>query len=340
MGDTNETPYVSGVHEFVFGCSIDARDTFEKYWDQLGFKAVQEGHIDAQSAKKLYGYEQPVTSVLLEHPGCEPAKGGYVRLQCWDTLRNDGVGMASPATCGSRWMGMYTNDILRIYDAYKDSSKKYDKDWWISNIARAAIEWPEPEFDFIKPFVGLRELVVLTEFARHAFIQRSGFDRAGFGTIAEDLPFKNSEGTHANIVQPVAEFNAQFYKDVFGWVTAPYGEAEDIGDKPATIEVLDLEPGQVIRMERLKSPHSPTGMLQVYSPYTSSVASVSDCAQPGSRGLSAYTVLIADIDGAISRAEQAGATQISGLLQDEFGRQVCTFTAPDGFAWGVIRYVA
>ena len=340
MSEIPQTPYVSGIHEFVFGCSAQSRKTFEAYWQQLGFYPIKEGNIGAAQAKTLYGYEQDLCSVLLEHPGCKHVNGGYVRLQCWEQLRNDGVGMAGPVTCGSRWMGIYTSDILRIYDAYKDSADKYNKEWWISHVARAALEWPEPEFDFMKPFVGLRELMILTEFARHAFIQRVGFDRTGFGTIVEELPFKNSEGTHANIVQPVSEFNSQFYKDVLGWVTAPFGDAEDIGDKPATIEVLDLTPDQMIRMERLKSPHSPSGMLQVYSPYTSPTTSVLDSAQPGSRGLGAFTVSMQDIDDAISRAEQSGATQISGLLQDELEREVCTFIAPDGFAWGIIRHVA
>jgi hypothetical protein len=336
----DNTSYITGIYEFVYGCHVENRAAFINFWRMFGFDIVKEGSLSASDSSALYGHVSPVTSLLLRHPGCDHADGGYVRLQCWDELRNDGVAIASPLSVGSRWMGMYTNDILRINDAFQDSINKFgNRGWWMSNIARAALESPAPAFDFVNPFVGLRELMLLTEFTRMAFIQRVGFDRPGFGTIIGDLPYVNSEGTHANIVQPEGQFNSQFYKDVLGWETAPFGEEVDAGDEPASIAVLGLLPGQKFRMERLKSPYSPTGMLQIYSPYESNGADIREKSCPGSRGLSLYTVKMTNLEEVRIRANQFGATNISEVMAGEFGESTLVFTAPDDFVWSVVEHV-
>lgn len=307
------------------------------YWRQLGYTQSASGQLSATAAEALYGHHSGLESLLLEHNGCKVANGGYVRLMVWDRLYNVGAGATRPLTPGSGWMGIYTRDILSVHDAYTDSATHGDQPWWISNVVRAPLQWPPPHSDFFTPFVGLREMLALTDFARHAFIQRAGFDRPGFGTFDTSLPYQNTEGTHANIVQPVGSFNSSFYKSVLGWETAPFGDAEDIGDKPATAEVLAVAPGQMARMERLKSPHSPTGMLQVYSPHTSPHPPV-DC-RPGSLGLSMYSVATAELEALCERADRHGASWNSDIAVDEFGRDCCVFTAPDGFSWSAIRHV-
>ena len=238
-----------------------------------------------------------------------------------------------PVDVGSRWMGIYTQDILQLRDGFADTRQHQGEEWWISPLVRAALEWPEPKFGLDKPFVGLRELVVIGEDFRHAFIQRGGFDRPGFGTFDTTLPFKNTEGTHANLVQPVGAFSTDFYKSVFGLVTAPFGDAEDAGDKQSTIEVLDLAPGQMFRVERLGTPDCPTGLIQVYAPHEGST-DARHLSRAGCRGLCLFTYRVRDIGELSKRAAAYGATRLSDTRPNEFGEAAACFDAPDGIAWG------
>ena len=81
------------------------------------------------------------------------------------------------------------------------------------------------------------------------------------------------------------------------------------------------------RVERLRAPECPTGLLQVYSPY----CDTDDhriLRQPGQRGLSAYSY----------RVQSADAAALPGVTdyragQNEFCEPACTFRAPDGYSW-------
>lgn len=322
----------SGIFEFVFGRLEEEQDDALAYWAELGFNPAAEGSLTASDASALYGHESDVKSIRLEHSGCEAARGGYVRLQFWETLRNEGLGTSKPMDIGSLWMGLYTKDILSAHDAYGDQAANHDAPGTISPIVRAALEWPEPEFGYYRRFVGLRELVLLAPDYRQAFIQRAGFDRPGFGTFDPDTPLLNTEGTHGNIVQPTGEFSSEFYKSVFKMETAPFGEADDAGDKPSTIAVFELSEGQMFRIERLKSPNSPSGLLQVYSPHYDS-PDKRDLARPGSRGLCCYSYTSKNVSALASAAKKAGASQVSETLKDEFGNDSASFDAPDGIRW-------
>ncbi len=330
---SSESLPVSGIYEFVFGSSAARRDPVLEYWSHLGFHPIAEGSLGPSDSNALYGQESQLTSLRLEHAGCRSFETGYVRLQFWDQLLNDGLGQAKPLDVGSRWMGLYTKDILQLRDAFADTKHNRNENWWVSPLVRAALEWPEPAFALDRPFIGLRELVVLSDDFRHAFIQRGGFDRPGFGTFDDALPFKNTEGTHANIVQPAGGFSTEFYKRVFGLVTAPFGEAEDAGDKPSTIDVLDLAPGQMFRIERLTTPGCPTGMIQVYAPH----GGAQDCrslSRPGSRGLCFNTYRVRDIAALKDLVSTHGAMDVTDVRANEFGESSLCFTAPDGIAWG------
>ena len=247
-------------------------------------------------------------------------------MQCWSALAGEGLGAQRPLVTGSRWMGLYTADILELRDSLNDYRSEVS-DRWLSDLVSAPLAHPPPSVTLQTPFVGLRETLYFDPDGRVAFIQRGGFDRPGFGTIDLTLPYKNSEGSHANVVQPTGAFDTAFYKGVFGLETAPYGDAHDSGDEPPTQRALRLEAGQLFRVERLRAPDCPTGLLQVYSPYFAT-PDHRVLSQTGQRGLSGYSYRASSVE----EAALPGVTDYRAAT-NEFGEPSCTFTAPDGYRW-------
>lgn len=317
---------VGGLYEFVFTAHASERERLLAFWSGLGFFPEVDGRLTASEAEALYGHASALQSVRLRHSGCGAHETGLVRLQCWDDLAGEGLGAHKPLVTGSRWMGMYTDDILEIRDSLNDyNADTHDR--WLSDLVSAPLANPPPQVTWDDPFVGLRETLYFDLDGRIAFIQRGGFDRPGFGTIDRALPYKNSEGSHANVVQPSRAFDTDFYKTVFGLESAPYGEAHDSGDEPPTQRALRLEAGQLFRVERLRAPECPTGYLQVYSPYFDAEDHRA-LSQPGQRGLSAYSYRVQSID---AEALPGATNYCAG--QNEFGESACTFYAPDGYSW-------
>jgi hypothetical protein len=321
---------VSGLYEFIFATHISERDRLLGFWSQLGFEPEVEGSLTASDSAVLYGHAATLQSIRLRHSGSHAYDTGLVRLQCWSDLAGDGLGARKPLVTGSRWMGMYTADILELRDslcAYNSQAG----DRWLSDLVSAPLANPPPTVTWENPFVGLRETLYFDSDGRVAFIQRGGFDRPGFGTISSGLPYKNSEGSHANVVQPSNAFDTDFYKTIFGLESAPYGEAHDSGDEPPTQRALRLEAGQLFRVERLRAPDCPTGLLQVYSPYfeTEECRALS---QPGQRGLTAYSYRASDIS-----AEALPGVKDYRAGNNEFGEPACTFRSPDGYVWMWVR---
>lgn len=322
----------SGVYEFIFGGEIARKQEYLDFWETLGFVPVENGTLKSEQARAFYGHEAELHSIRLKHPGCDTFGTGYVRLQLWSQLRNEGLGSVSPINCGSRWMGLYTQDVMQLHDSFSSEISKTRWNLSVSPIVNAPLQQPAPEPSFEEPFIGLRELLIFGNDFRLAFIQRGGFDRPGFGTFDDSLPFKNTEGSHANVIQPSNNFSTEFYKTVFDFEPAPYGEAHDSGDEPPTQVALQLKSGELFRVERTRAIDCPSGLLQVYSSYVEN-EDYRELSQPGSRNLCAYSVKVSDIDECRLRIEDNGGEVISQNLNDEFGQSAISFKAPDGYVW-------
>ena len=326
------TAVKQGISEFIFGAERSKESALLKFWDVLGFRPVAEGSLDADAAGALYGHRSGLRSLRLKHAGCDSWQTGYVRLQLWDRLRNEGLGNTRPIAPGSRWMGLYCQDILQLRDAVTNETAMAEWDLWVSPLVNAPLAKPAPEVTFFEPFVGLRETLVFGRDFRLAFIQRGGFDRPGFGTVDDSLLFRNTEGSHASLVQATDAFDTDFYKAVFGFETAPFGEAHDSGDEPPTRIALKLKEGELFHVERTRAVEVPSGLLQVYSSYTDSTDR-RDLSRAGSGSLGLYSVHSDELDALRASALDEGASACSEVLSDEFGAQAFTFDARDGLQW-------
>ncbi|MEM1092014.1 MAG: hypothetical protein AAF552_03225 [Pseudomonadota bacterium] len=327
----------AGIHEFIFGAPNAERETLLRFWAILGFEPVDEGRLGPEAAGLAYAHQQDLTSVRLRHRGCDTFNTGLVRLQFWDQLRNEGLEDTRPLVVGSRWMGLYTQDILQLRDSLTNSEQQRDWGLWVSPLVNAPLSHPPADVDFYRPFVGLRETLVFGRRFRLAFIQRAGFDRPGFGTFDDRLAFRNTEGSHANIVQAAGRFDSAFYKRVFGFETAPYGDAHDSGTEPTTIEALALRPGETFHIERTRAVDCPSGLLQIYSSYLAG-DDRRDRSRPGCGNLCAYSVRVRDLDRLCAEVGDAGGV-VSDRFEDEFGEASVCFDGPDGYAWVAVADV-
>lgn len=328
-----------GISEFVFGAPPDREDELLRFWAVLGFEPVAEGALDAEAAAALYGHGSTLRGIRLRHPGCGTWNTGYVRLQFWDTLRNKGLGNSRPIAPGSRWMGLYCHDILQVRDAF--TAERTIADWalWVSPLVNAPLAKPAPEVNFWEPFVGLRETLVFGRDFRLAFIQRGGFDRPGFGTFDESLLFRNTEGSHASLVQTTHAFDTDFYKTVFGFETAPFGEAHVSGDEGPTQVALRLDDGETFHVERTRAPDIPSGLLQVYAPHLERTDR-RDLSRAGSRNLGLYSVQSDNLEGLRAAVLAHGGSNAAVIAEDEFGTDSFTFDARDGLQWLATAQVA
>lgn len=322
----------AGIFEFVFGALESEREELLKFWSVLGFEPKAEGSLTPAQAQAVYGHDSNLVSVRLRHRGCATFETGLVRLQFWDTLANEGLGKSNPIQTGSRWMGIYTQDILQLRDAFTNDTAIEQWGLWVSPLVNAPLQKPAPKQTFYERFVGLRETLVFGNRIRLAFIQRGGFDRPGFGTFDESLPFKNTEGSHANIVQPDNSFSSDFYKRAFDFETAPFGEPHDSGDEPPTIEALRLRPDEMFRVERTRAVNCPGGLLQIYSSYLHG-PDLRDLSRPGCGNLGAYSVRVRDLDALCQFVRNSDPARLQADCDDEFGQRALVFSAPDGYVW-------
>ena len=135
---------VSGLHEFVFSLHVSERKRLLAFWAGLGFQPHAEGALSADDAEALYGHGAALTSIRLRHSGCAAHETGLVRLQCWDELAGEGLGARKPLVTGSRWMGMYTADILELRDSLSDYNHDTE-DRWLSELVSAPLANPPPQ---------------------------------------------------------------------------------------------------------------------------------------------------------------------------------------------------
>ncbi|MFN8532380.1 MAG: hypothetical protein U0556_02395 [Dehalococcoidia bacterium] len=327
---------ISGLFEYLVGTTRDGREPALRYWAELGFRPVTWGRLTADEANERYGHHSGVTSYRLAHPGCAQSGCGYVRLMVWDRPKNDGLGSARPLDVGSRWMGLYTRDILLVHDAYGDAIEQHGWAFEQSPIVRAPLDPSAPPGGFFDRWLGLREMFVIGPETRQAFIQRNNFDRPGFGHFSDGASLPVTEGTHGNIVQK--DFSTTFYREVLGLQSL--GGANQSGwQRESTRVVLMLEDGQTFTVERLGSPNRASGFLQVYSPDWPA-ADLREFSSVGSLGLSQYSYQVDHAGGLRDSVSASGASAVTERLPNEFGEPSFSFVAPDGIGWTIVGRIA
>lgn len=315
-----------GLYEHGYGTAD--LDAALRYWGQLGFAEVARGRLDAAAAKALYGHASAMTGVRLAHRA--ERRYGLVRLLVFEEPAGPGLGFAHALSLGSRWSGFYTRDLVQVQDAYRDEAVASGAQWRVSDLVRLFISPTAP--GFYSPFVGIRESTILGPEHRHAFLQRVGFDRPGFGSFASDTPLPVTECTHGNVVVPTLGDHA-FYTDGLGLVVQTPTQQID-WTVTAVRHSLALQEGEAFQVIVYQTPGVPSGFLRVYAPRESRL-DLRDVSRPGHLGNCLYTYRYPK--GALGarrdRVIAAGAIAVTPLLTNEFGESSFSCRSPDGCFW-------
>jgi catechol 2,3-dioxygenase-like lactoylglutathione lyase family enzyme len=318
---------ISGIYENCIG--TNEAESILRYWKELGYHEVKRGTLSAGQAHQLYGHDSPLLSIRLQNGDSEDH--GNIRVFQWQYLKNQGLEFARPLDLGSRWFASMAKDIYQVRDAFADDQET-EGGWVYSEPARDIISTGNLASNFYERFVGVREFFVLGKDSRHAFFQRYGYTRPGYGNIHPDTPLGVSEGTHSSFVTGDHHL-INFYAEVLGLTLVG---TKETGDKTATRQTLQMnETDGKFLLSAFLSPKTHVGLFQIYSPLYPA-PDLREQSQPGSRGISLFTYRVEDINDYHARVVNSQAESVSAIISNEFGESSFGFKAPDGMYWVIV----
>lgn len=320
---------ISGIFENCIG-SRDV-ETSLKYWAELGYRVVSQAQLEARQAELLYGYASNLTSFRLQNGNS--SQHGLIRLMLWSEPLNEGLGATKPLVIGSRWFASLTKDIYTVADAFADD-KSNEGNWIITEPVRAIEGVGNVGKSLYERFVGVREMFVIGTETRQAFFQRYNYNRPGYGTVKASSPLAVSEGTHSSLV--IADHSLSlFYAEVFGLVPMEFNGKRSGYQNHSTRQTLILEEGQEFYVSAFCSPKAVAGVLQVYSPLYPT-PDKREYAKPGSLGLSLFTYQVDNIAAFHELCSRSSGTNVTPILNNEFGELSFGLVVPDGTYWIII----
>lgn len=343
MGKT-KAGLIGGIYDI--GVGVTDMDAAQTLWRSCGYRPGPKGRLSAAEAKALYGVESAVTCVRMLH---QDATAGLIRLMKWDKPIGPGLQMAPLRTHGCRWSVHRTDNIANAY-VHGEILRQQGKPIHLVgphynfNLAKKAFE--KKPFEEQVPASG--DVLLFQPEAQLVVMTRMNFAVPKYGTINEDAPLRTSEGCHMAIVIQGNDLSVfDFYEDVIGFKR--YHQV-DIGYQPGSMasDMFELTPEESfsevdfddpeagddhtehlpgrLRCFMMRSPKAPDDRLAR--------------AQPGNLGYSFYSIRVGDVSAMHARVSASSATQVSEVLNDEFGTPTFSFVAPDGFTWTVMAHTA
>lgn len=330
---------IGGLYEVLVG--VPDLDDSLAYFAAFGCRPGERGELDAAHARALYGVDSAVRSVRLLHGA---ADHGLVRLMHWERPANDGLGLAPDLRChGSRWGVRLTSNLLGIANHAERA-----------RALGAPLHLIEPLMDVIgevtggraatpfrDPLVCVREMVVLQPLYRQVFFERFGYASPLYGCVDEHALLRTSQHTHCGLM--LAHDDPQvlrFYDETLGlkrWFDAERPYAKATGSR----RIFALQDGETHWMTDFDDPRSGhalddrrSGKLKIVRFASSSrLPDRMERSRPGSLGYSCYTWRATGIESLAKRVAASGATHVSDVLPDEFGRPAFACRALDGSSW-------
>lgn len=321
---------LGGLYEHWYG--TEDIDRAIRYWRQLGYEPSAQSRLGAEQAEALYGGRGSLESVRLRHQGTD--RQGLIRLHRFEAGMGPGLGFSHALATGSRWSGFYSRDILAVQDAYRDQAALSGERWKVSDVARLFISATTPSF--YDPFIGIRETTVTGSAHRHAFLQRVGFDRPGFGSFAEQTPLPVTESTHGNVVLRVFD-DHEFYARGLGLAVQTPVQSID-WTVTAVRNSLELKEGESFVVIVYQAPGEPSGFLRVYGSAEVRDNQL-DQSRPGQLGACGYSYRYpaGSLPARRAAVQKAGAVDVTPILENEFGERSFSFNAPDGYFWNLVE---
>lgn len=342
----SEPQAVGGLYETCIG--VPDLDAATDYWASFGFRAGPEQTMDAAKADALYGHNSALTSRRLLH---QESDHGLIRLMCWQSPRNDGLGIKPFRGHGNRWAGQFVRSASDISNharvAAKNGMPVYDLpptfiDLSAYNPDLFAGDAPRP---FLDTIVAVREYTLIQPLSRQAFLERFHYESKLLGAYNDDCLFPATQIVHAGLMFSSDDHGVfDFYDKVLG--------LKRVADHPVTWDeamasrgAFDLVEGETHWSVNFEEPRSGAGMderrsgrlLMFRFGTDSKLEDQTDLTRPGCLGHSLCTWRIRDLASFHAECESSGCSNLTGIQPDEFGTDAFTCTTPDGFVWTFIQ---
>ena len=333
---------IRGIYEVCIGVREPIPQI--QYWEQFGYRIGQIGNLDRDAAQNLYGVDSSLRSIRLLH---QDADHGLVRLMVWDAPVNEGLGMDSMKVKGNRWATSLTADVLNVLNHAEEAADsghpiRYTQSYWEVIYKREGMTTP-----FVDPAVGVREMMLLQPLTRQVLFERFNYTVPNYGAIAPHSLLKSSQITHMGaIVQDDSKETLQFYDRVLGLLRVRDDAFTTYDSSAAAREFFDLQPGEQIVVTAFDDPRSSTsdfraarsGRLYIVRlPESISLLDRHSSSRPGCLGLSLYTYRVRNLDSYFERVTTSAASNVTGIVSNEFGERSFSFVAPDGYFWTLLE---
>jgi len=341
--DTNQRGVLGGVYEIGIGIPTDAIDECINHWQAFGYRVGPRGALSAYGAKSLYNVESDLTSVRLLH---SDSNVGLVRIMAWDKPNGYGLNMANIRVPGVRWTVQKTADLLNIYNhALVAQRKGMPINVRGPDVNPDQLKKAEEKIPFREPIAANHELAIFQPLFQQLIMKRWVALLPNYGTVAEDSVMRTSEICHfATTVHNIDPAAYDLFTDVLGFVegeslTLPYVE-----NRIWTV-MFDMVPGEEVSLRNFNNPNSGKGLEGElpgrFRPFIIHSASREKDrfidSQPGNLGYSLFTCRVGNLSAMRDGVDEAGATNITKVVEDEFGSSAFSFTAPDGYVWTLIQ---
>jgi len=332
-----------GLHEVCVGVTDLERASAD--FAAYGGRPEREGTLTAEAAQQLYGVNSALRSMRLLH---QSADHGLVRLMQWEQPLNGGLGLTEDLRCvGSRWGVRVTSSVLNIVN-HAERALAAGAPLNLIPPVLAVIGEVSGERSaraFRDPIVGVREMVLLQPEYRQVFFERFGYESPAYGQIDHASLLKSSQHTHFGLMvasDDPAIFD--FYDRVLG-LQRTHEETVPYENATGSRRIFGLRPGEGFHMVDFDDPASGKALADRRSGKLKCVRFAADAdiedrrshSRAGSLGYSLYCWRTLEIESMHRRVTTAGATTVSDILPDEFGRRCFSFFAPDGYHWMLIE---
>jgi len=334
------TQVSSGIHDIGIGVP-DLADSIA-YWERFGYRVGETGTIDAARAKELYSVDSSCRSVRMFHLDSDV---GLVRLMQWDQPLGTGLQMAPLRTPGNRWSVHKTDDIVTAWNHGEVLRRQGQPINMVGPVINARLQTAvDQQRPFLEPVSVSHNLQIFQPLYQHVLMQRFNIDVGTYGTVNEDSMFRCSEACHMAIVVYTDKLEAfDFYDQVLGLKRTIVRRLKyEMGSAPTVM--FDLREGESFTELDFDDPRfdprldgARSGRLRVFAVEAAQPADDRrSLSGPGQLGYSLYTLKSHDVSKTRDMVKSSSATDVSDLLNDEFGRSSFAFRAPDGFVWQVV----
>ncbi len=338
MADASEPRIVGGLFE-AFHAVPDLVAAL-RYWEAFGYRIGADGRLDAGDARRLYGVNMGLRSVRLQH---RDADHGLVRLMAWDGIPGPGLGVGPMRGLGARWTGQKTLNMTRIND-HAEALRTLGEDTWMVPPFFAPFTPKDKLAPFAEPLPGYREMVMVRALTRQVFIEFVGWELPLYGAVDPECLMQTSQFTHQCLmVQDDSRKSLAFYDEVLGMTRA---DERSVAYRPGAgaNTIFDLAEGETFHGADFDDPRSDnapakrrSGRLKIIRVEEGRpLEDLRDLARPGHLGLTGYSFRVHDAAAMRERVKGAGATGVTEVVADEFGRQAFSFDAPDGNFWTAV----